>query len=156
MSRALVALVTVVVASCAIAPIETYTLLPGGLVTAVPNETAPLTYTVEGQSGDVVVDEFVPGGGAAQVGDVLLAVDGHPSMAFTARPRASDCWVIEGEARLDGRFVDVRTLGDNLRSGTEFHVRVPTAPVFQATTDGSRLVGTSLCVDRHGLAISYH
>ncbi len=159
---ALVALVVAVVSACGNEPAvggpgatELYTLNPGGLITA---ETVPgqRVYALEGQPGSVHIEEFI-GGGVAQVGDVILPVAGHPTWAYTARALDPKCWLAPGSARLDGSYVDLTTPPVSTKPNVEVHVRVPRSSDFvpDADADG-HLVGSALCVNRAGLAASYH
>lgn len=137
-------------------PTETYTVAVAGVVNSQPRTTSPLSYTVEGREQQIEVKDFVAGS-AATVGDVLLAGDGRPTWGFTARRGDPDCWVVTGDARIDGSWIDLDTGGNVVRPGVAIHVRIPKALEFNSPVGTSgRLLGNVLCVNRNGEVVAAH
>ena len=135
---------------------ETYTVAVAGLITEQPGTSSPLTYTLQDRPGDVQVKDFIAGG-VATIGDVLLAGTGQPTWGFTARAGTPDCWVAAGDARVDGSWIELRTLGNNLRPRVAIFIRIPKAPSFDSPTDAtSHLLGNSLCLNRRGEVLAAH
>jgi hypothetical protein len=153
-SVAAIAFALLVVAGCGLATTqpETYTLEPAGVVTA--RDPDKLVYRVQGRAGELAVDKFV-GPGAAD-GDVLYTVEGHPGLAFTAYAIGPSCWVIRGEAHIDGEFI--KTLSTSSGTTPNIYVRVPKSPIFAVPDtlppdDPNRVIGNSVCVDADGKAV---
>jgi hypothetical protein len=128
---------------------ETYTVAVAGVVTV--HDSA--VYTLEGRPGTVTV--FFVAGGAAQVGDLLLAGSGSPTWGYSVPPVGGGCWSIRATSHVDGAWIDAN-IGDlGGKKGVDIHLRIPISQVFDRTLGANgELPGLGLCLDSMGKAVT--